>query len=178
MFVNKKVIIFIVIILYILPRYHALWLTLPVYKNSEADVVFEITETRTASQKQLFFDTDLGTENAFLPLVPETPEELRKMTREHVLLILGLKYLINRPRPQQIRRDISVLPSRTASTPSMPSGHAFQAYYLSKVLSKKYPELTDTLEKVAADCARARVWAGVHYPSDGALSKWLVENLL
>ena len=84
--------------------------------------------------------------------------------------------IINRARPQQINRKLDVLASKTASTPSYPSGHAFQAYYLAQVLSSRYPEKAEMFSKIAEDCALARVYAGLHYPSDNEFSKTLVET--
>ena len=90
-------------------------------------------------------------------------------------LIAKLKVHFNRPRPYQIDSSIEYLESSTGQTPSMPAGHAFQAYYLTKVLSKKYPEKKKTFEDIANKCNDCRIRAGIHYPSDGELSKTLVD---
>ena len=65
----------------------------------------------------------------------------------------------------------------TAQTPAFPAGHTFQAYYLSKYLSKKYPKKKEIFENIAKECDLTRVKAGLHYPSDGEFSKKLVDIL-
>lgn len=65
------------------------------------------------------------------------------MSPKILTIIMMYKYIYNRPRPSQVAPNIinkesgTLLNSETADTPSYPSGHAFQAYYLAKILSKK-----------------------------------------
>ena len=66
---------------------------------------------------------------------------------------------------------LNVLPSKTADTPAFPAGHAFQAYYLVKILGKKYPHIKSELDNIAYDCDLTRIKDGIHYPSDGEFSK-------
>ena len=54
--------------------------------------------------------------------------------------------------------------------------YVFQAYYLAKVLSKKYRNKEKELWKIAEDCNKARIYAGLHYESDGEFSRRLVEK--
>lgn len=97
----------------------------------------------------------------------------------HVLfVILLLKYIINRARPIQIDPTINVQHSISARTPAFPSGHCIQAYYLAKTLSREYPDNSQQLYKLAEDCAKARVYAGLHYPSDNEFGKWIALNIL
>ena len=73
--------------------------------------------------------------------------------------------------------DIAILDSKTVDTPSYPSGHAFQAYYLAGVLGDRYPEKRDIFKRIARRCDEVRVTAGIHYPSDGEFSKRLVNYI-
>ncbi len=92
-------------------------------------------------------------------------------------VVLNLKRKFNRPRPYQLRSDINVMTTKTHDTPAYPSGHASYGYSAAKVVSLVYPELKDGVEKVANTVAFARVLQGVHYPSDGAASKVLMDKL-
>ena len=171
-------IIFIILIfLYTLPRYNCYFLTLPFYNNNEAQIVLEKWENKTSSDINFFKLTDESIIYAFLDHVNETEDELNSIiTSSHILiLILLLKNLINRPRPYQIENKIKPLFSSTGSTPSLPAGHAFQAYYLAHILSKRYPDKTELFNKIAKQCDDVRVKGGIHYPSDGILSKNIVN---
>ena len=66
----------------------------------------------------------------------------------------------------------------TRRTSAYPSGHAFQAYYLAKILTKKFPEKKEELMKIADRVSNARIITGLHYPSDKYFAYWLVDNLL
>lgn len=94
------------------------------------------------------------------------------------------KYIYNRARPYQVapklinKENGTLLVSQTADTPAYPSGHAFQAYYLAKILSKKFPKKKDELMKLAKRVSDARILAGLHFPSDRDFAYWLVDNLL
>lgn len=105
----------------------------------------------------------------FSPHVKESEEELNKIVTHPFLLFIGyfLKYLINRPRPYQINKNINYLESKTGNTPALPAGHAFQAYYLAHVLTKRYPDKKIMFQELAKRCDDVRVKAGIHYPSDG-----------
>ena len=95
------------------------------------------------------------------------------------VLIYFFKYIINRERPKNIIKNLDILSGKgTADTPAYPAGHALQAYYIAKKLSLKYPEKKNILNKIAEMCDLCRVKAGLHFPSDGQFSKYLVENLL
>ena len=94
-----------------------------------------------------------------------------------ILIILIVKYVINRPRPYQINKNIIPLSSSTGETPSYPAGHTFQSYYLAKKLGKIYPEKKDFLLDLSFKIDEARIKAGIHYPSDGDVSRYIVDTL-
>ncbi len=54
----------------------------------------------------------------------------------------------------------------TARSPSYPSGHTTQAYYLAMLLSDQFPELQGELFETAERVAESRIDRGVHFPSD------------
>lgn len=169
----------LIIYLYTLPRYVVYLPTIPVYNNSEADEVYEITKKRNFDDVRFFELTDESITSAFLPYINESYEEIEKIITSftvYIILILT-KYTINRPRPYQINKNIENLDSKTGFTPAMPAGHAFQAYYLATILSKRYPHKKQKFDEIAKKCDDCRVKAGIHYPSDGLFSKKIVNYL-
>ena len=165
---------------YTLPRYSYYLPTIPIYDNDEANLVKEITKTRTYEDKEFFYLTDPSVTKAFLPYVEEDEKELTRIISNVLLNWTGLflKYVINRPRPYQVDPSIDYLESKTGNTPALPAGHAFQAYYLSHILSEKYPSKKSLFKSLADKCNEVRIKAGIHYPSDGELSKIVVDSIL
>ena len=154
--------------------------TIPVYPNNTKEAL-EVKQTMKQGglyYHKLFLLTDPSVSSAFAQYVPESVSELDTMITSIKVLtpLYLLKYLINRARPHQVS-EIKPIPSTTADTPAYPSGHAYQAYYLAKRLGNKYPDRKAQLESLAEDCAMARVYAGLHYPSDNRFSKKLVDTL-
>tara|TARA_B100000925_G_C21852227_1_gene406279 strand:- start:136 stop:696 length:561 start_codon:yes stop_codon:yes gene_type:complete len=173
--VFKNLIFLLIVYLFLLPSYNKFLPTIPVYENSESEVVKKMVEDRDNNDIDFFKLTDEHVGHAFAEHVEETADDLRNMIRHTTPVILTIKYLINRPRPYQIDESINYIDTDTGRTPAMPAGHAYQAYYLSKVLSKKYPEKKNVFDGIAKRCDECRVKAGIHYPSDGKLSKKLVD---
>lgn len=61
---------------------------------------------------------------------------------------------------------------------SYPSGHASQAHALAYFYAWLFPYLTDSLMSAAADIARNREVAGLHYPSDSLAGKVLASQVV
>jgi hypothetical protein len=176
--------IFFIIIIYIFvlivqgPKYYPYYPTLPIYPNNkvESQEVLSYMKRRNKYYENLFYVTDDSVANAFQKIVNEPLIQLNLIATEKNFYIRTLKNIFNRARPEQVNKQIKVLNSKTAQTPAYPSGHAFQAYFLAKVLSKKYRNKVKELWKLADDCNMARVYAGLHYLSDGEFSKRLVKK--
>ena len=162
------------------PRYYDFLPTLDIfYDNSEAAVEEAVKPADARGRGVLPNDGHHGFRRVCAALRGDlSVEDLEDITlRPHVVwTIKFLKYLINRPRPYQVDATIDNLPSETGHTAALPAGHACQAYYLAKVLGRRYPEKKDLFFRIAA-CDDARVIAGIHYPSDGRLSKILARIL-
>lgn len=172
-------VIYLILIIISPIRYIYLLPTLCIYPDSEKEVLKVEKEIKLRTQHDIdFFQlTDRSVSPAFSPIVPLSNEELDNMIKQIdvIFIILFFKYLINRPRPIQIKPNLNVLKSISANTPAYPAGHAFQAYYLSKKLGKIYPDLQFQLDSIAERCNSVRIKAGLHYPSDGEFSKQLVN---
>ena len=172
-------IIYLILIIVSPIRYIYLLPTLCIYPNSEKEVLQVEKEIKLRNQHDIdfFHLTDKSVSPAFAEIVPLSIQQLDNMIKRFdvVSIIIFFKYIINRPRPKQIRPNLDVLDSISADTPAYPAGHAFQAYYLAKTLGKTYPVLQYQLDSIAERCNSVRIKAGLHYPSDGEFSKKLVN---
>jgi len=173
-------IIYIVVLLVQEKRYNWLLPTFPFYPNNnrEVKIVLENAKYRTISNVDFFNKTDPSVAYAFEEIVEENAEQLKSIFLKPQIsfFIKASKYFYNRARPRQISNNLTTLKSTTAATPSYPAGHAFQAYYLAKKLTEKYPHRKSEFYRMADRCDEIRVIAGLHYPSDGQYSKQLVEK--
>ena len=159
------------------------------YPNNKDEIniiMKEYISKRTQSDIDFFYLTDDNIVIAFQDIIKEN--EMKKEDLEKIILstkiintIMLYKNIYNRARPSQVAPEIinpKLLESKTASTPAYPSGHAFQAYYLAKILTKKFPQKEKELMKIADRVSDARIIAGLHYPSDKYFAYWLVDKLL
>lgn len=180
-------ILIVILVLYILilfispsPRYIEYLPSLYFYSNKqEADEVFKLTNQRSQQNEDVFYATDFSISNLFKDYVHEKPKQLDQIINSPkvVLIILFLKYIINRPRPYQVNNKITPLKSKTDKTPSYPAGHTFQSYYLAKKLGEIYPEKKDFFVNLSHQIDKARINGGIHYPSDGEFSRNIVDFL-
>ena len=173
--------ILIVLYLYIIiiitqKKYYYFYPTIPIYPDNNKDVLIvkKYINKKTQQDIDLFKSTDESVAYAFKNIVNLDIKTLKNIAHEKNSYIKYFKLLFNRAIHKQLDKTLDVLKSTTAATPSYPSGHAFQAYYLAKKLSKQYNHLSKQLWDCADKCAMARVYAGLHYPSDNEFSKSLV----
>jgi hypothetical protein len=136
---------------------------------------------RTPENIQFFKLTDRNPLEAFRGKITEEQfQRLKKevISRAIVGKITYYKQLYNRARPVQVAPEIiDALYSTTANNAAYPSGHAFQAYYVAKLLSKWEPARKKEWEDIADRVANIRIIAGLHYPSDRDFAKRLVDKL-
>jgi len=182
--IDRKIYLYllILIIIYylILPKGYISWYRgIPFYpKNSDEIKEVQYYVNNRSKEDEIFFRlTNINIIPAYQKFVNEDYNTLLKIATELNPLCLFLKYLFNRARPKQIDKNLEVLRDYgSADTPAFPAGHAIGAYYLSKILIKKYPEKREILENLAYNCDLTRIKAGLHYPSDGLFSKYLVDT--
>ena len=183
---NKKLyLLFILLIIiycvngYSTERYYQFYPTINVYPNNfnEVKLVEKYVNEKNNEIFNLIKLTDKSVSYAFVGIVTDSFEELHKIESDIVPFITFFKLLFNRARPKQINMDLDVYQSISAHTPAFPAGHTCQAYYLAKKLTKKYPEKKEILFELAEKCGQARIYAGLHYPSDHEFSKFLVNIL-
>lgn len=176
----KYLFFYLLVYIYSLPKYTSFLPTIPIYNNNEANSVLKQSLLRNAEDIEFFNLTDPSVCFAYLPYVNESIEELNKIVTQPIILftIFFFKYIINRPRPYQINKNIEKLNSNTDKTPSYPAGHAFQAYALTHVLKKKYKNKDELFDNISVKCDETRIKGGIHYKSDGEFSKILVDILI
>jgi membrane-associated phospholipid phosphatase len=75
------------------------------------------------------------------------------------------KYAYNRPRPAEVDRSLTPRLS-SPNSPSYPSEHAAVAAAAAGVLAYFFPNEASSLNALAEEAARSRLYAGLHYPSD------------
>lgn len=152
-------------------------------------VMSEYIMKRMPSDVAFFRMTDMNPAAPFTNVIkPDemTLEEMDKiMTSSRVMFVTKmLKWKYNRARPAQIAPELinkqngTLLHSESAATPAYPSGHAVQAYYLAKILARKFPAKTHAVMEIATKCANIRIMAGHHYPSDRDFGWWVVDHYL
>ena len=158
--------------------------------QSEIDIIMnEYILKRMPSDVSFFRMTDVSPARAFEAII--TPNEMTTLEMEQIMTSVRVvtitrmfKWLYNRARPYQIATEVinkengRLLISETADTPSYPSGHALQSYYLAIILSRKFPAKTKAIMDMATKCANVRIMAGLHYPSDRDFAWWIVDNYL
>lgn len=158
-------------------------LLFPISSDKEVDIVRNMYNKRS-NQDMVEYDlTDLNGAHLFYRLLSPfgvSKEEIEKVIYNTRLMktIYIYKYMLNRARPFQI--DKQIVPPRhsnTYFTPSYPAGHVAQYYCAYKYFSKKYPDPTviAKMKALVQLVERARITAGIHYPSDGEFSKKIVD---
>lgn len=108
--------------------------------------------------------------------------ELIKDIKELVIpTIIFHKEYFSAPRPTKLAKIFGLSfrgdNLESAHTPSYPSGHTTQAFYISYVLSVKYPNLSGLLTKLAELISLSRIDRGVHFPSDIIGGKLLADKI-
>ena len=177
-------IFFLIISLYLISgytnlRYNNNYPTLYLYPNNieEVELVKKFNNERLKNKRINDFVklTDKSCAYAFINEIDDiTIEELNSIDNNIDPIIRFLKILFNRARPFQVDKNYENYDSITAFSGSFPSGHSAQAQYIAKRLSEKYPEKKEKLYKIAEKCGIARVYGGLHYPSDHEFSKLIV----
>ena len=155
------------------------------YDQSEEELEEDVhavqvaSDYRSVSDIELFEKTDIDIVPVFHQVVPEASKTRMYWTIHNPLIhsmIIGTKLYYNRARPYQVA-NINTLHSRSANTPSYPSGHAVQAFALAKRLTSQFPEKATEINYVAEKVADIRKIGGVHYPTDKEFARRLVDKM-
>ena len=108
-------------------------------------------------------------------------KDIKKIKKSIKPIIKFHKRYFNALRPYQIAElmgvDFKYDDLESAKTPSYPSGHTAQGYYIAEMLSREYPDCTEELFGLAELIADSRLERGVHVPSDNDAGKLLAQKL-
>lgn len=108
-------------------------------------------------------------------------EMVDQLFEDSLSLLIKLKFHFQRPRPYQLAEvyKLKLFPydSKSQTTPSYPSGHAFQSRLICYVLGNHHPELFEYFDNLAKDIEYSRMYMGVHYPSDVDFALFCVETI-
>ena len=104
-----------------------------------------------------------------------------KIFTESSIIIKKIKNGFNRPRPIQLAPyfgiELEPIGSRSAKSPSYPSGHSTQARLIAEIYGAKYPEHKKNLVMAAEECGGGRIMGGLHFPSDHKAGVYLAKRL-
>ena len=127
----------------------------------------------TKVMAQVIVEQNLGEKGA---------EIVDKIIDDTVPLIMKLKFYFQRPRPYQMAEyyKLKLFPfySRSAASPSYPSGHALQARLICNVLGNHFPDRFDYFESLATDIQHSRIYMGLHYPSDVDYALFIADTIM
>lgn len=111
-----------------------------------------------------------------------TLDDLEKISSELDPITFGLKYIFNYPRPYQLASylDLPLYPSQTtdACSPSYPAGHSIDSFVIGGLIGKKFPQLREEVEKLAAKISQSRLQGGIHFEFDQDFGKQIAEDIL
>ena len=114
---------------------------------------------------------------------PSQKKYIKKQKKKNKDIVHYYKDFFNRKRPWELAQDLGIdwkgddSEMGTVDSPSYPSGHTTQAYYIAHVLSEKYPELRDEIFEIANMVSESRIDRGVHFPSDCEAGKILAQKI-
>lgn len=158
--------------------------------NELISMSVEINKMSPSEQYRLSSKHNHDFKNGFIKIVKESGNDfdfdlIQKMVKESSEIILRFKYKDNRPRPWQmadaLNIDLFTNHTKTASSPSFPSGHALQSRLIAMVLSVYFPELQEKFIKEADAVGNSRIIGGLHFPSDVAYGKkigdWMAKHV-
>ena len=112
----------------------------------------------------------------------QSQKELIKQLKAEVKPIIKYhKAFFDAKRPNELANslgyDFDFDYLETAQSPSYPSGHTTQAFYIAHKLSQMFPDLSEYFYTLAEMIAQSRVDRGVHFPSDNDAGKILAAKL-
>ena len=169
----------------------------PYPSNNGQDVIDEINQlinyTNTLSSDETlqkrykiydeefeeYFINSLSNSGADRALITSLIKEIKK---DIYPLIIKLKYHYQRVRPYQLSHILSMrlyeFDSKTANTPSYPSGHGIQSKVYAEVLGNLYPKFYKKIQELAEDIGNSRLSMGIHYPSDLLFGEYVSELII
>ena len=109
-----------------------------------------------------------------------TKKEYNNIMRTINILILKLKFYYNRKRPKTYSKSIKPVYIESALTPTYPSGHAVQYYYIALYIKNKYnntlsQKQMNRIDEIAENGSMSRIIGGLHFFADKEAGKRMAE---
>lgn len=154
--------------------------------NELVDCVDALKKDEAALQRYRAYDENLTKVFAQVIIEQNLKEKgveiVDKIIDETIPLIMKLKFYFQRPRPYQMAEyyKLKLFPfySKSAASPSYPSGHTLQARLICFVLGNHFPDRFDYFESLATDVQHSRIYMGLHYPSDNDYSLFVADTII
>jgi hypothetical protein len=155
--------------------------------NQLINLTNSISDNKEAQEKFKIYDEDFF---GYLVKVlsntgidrQEIVDLINSMDEDIKPIWVKLKYYYQRIRPNQLGHmlQMSLYPyeSKSADTPSYPSGHTLISKVYCRVLGNKYPKYYQQLMKLAQDCSDSRLYMGLHYASDAVFGSYVADCIL
>ena len=147
-----------------------------------------IGAAQTEEDKEFVKDAEYDMKSIFIKFLKlngveeVTMEDLEKISKELDPITFGLKYIFNYPRPYQLAAELKLplYPSQTtdACSPAYPSGHSIDSFVIGGLIGKKFPQLKEDAEKLAAKISKSRLQGGIHFTFDQEFGKQIAEDVL
>ena len=142
--------------------------------NQLVDYIEDLKKDEQALKRYKAYDSSLTRVFAQVIIEQNLGEKgadiVDKLLDETIPLLMKLKFYFQRPRPYQLAEHykLKLFPfeSKSADSPSYPSGHALQSKIICHVLGNHFPEKFDYFERLAKDIEYSRLYMGIHYQSD------------
>lgn len=123
----------------------------------------------------------------FLNIVNQNNKKMRDwiydLAAQLFTICIHFKDHYDRPRPFKLAKVLNIdypevgKETETGDTPSYPSGHAFNSYFLAQVLGDMFPKYKDKLFNYAGEVVLNRMRGGLHFPSDIEAGKTLAKRI-
>ena len=153
------------------------------YRTRELQTILSYRES-PVTPPELKEDLDTGTSKMFDQIVTAAGydslyEKIELLKRSMIPIITEHKNHFGSLRPNELADQMGVDFEfdylESAQTPSYPSGHTAQAFWVAHNLSDMFPELEREFFRLAQMIADSRIDRGVHFPSDNRAGKALAD---
>lgn len=141
-------------------------------EDQKIKTIYEIITTLNAQHNlKIDYDTVIQQVLSYSPVILQVKQELNRLRPKQASTILGI--------------PIKVLESKSADTPSLPSGHSIQGMLAGAIIYRdnilffdSRKDILKWLVKRCTDIGMRRIIAGLHFPIDHEAAKVFVQEVV